>query len=115
MTFDVIDFFGSLFGDPALAPVAAFEPAMLPEPLLLPETVPFGELPSPRPACSVCASLEEWTDLLGRHRCGVCEAATLGKALRLASRAARLRSRGRPPSRRSQKHLRVLDNLSTTL
>jgi hypothetical protein len=48
------------------------------------------------PACPKCGSLEEWTDLLGRQHCGVCERATLDKALRLANRAARLREQAQP-------------------
>jgi hypothetical protein len=55
------------------------------------EVPDFNSLPMPGPACLVCGSLESWQDLLGRQRCGVCEADTLGKALKLAELAARLR------------------------
>ncbi|MFZ1933325.1 MAG: hypothetical protein WCB27_01330 [Thermoguttaceae bacterium] len=68
----------------------------------IPEVVPFDDLPLPGPACPKCGSLEEWTDLLGWQRCGVCEADTLEKALQLANRAARLRqqSQQRKPAPR---------------
>jgi hypothetical protein len=59
----------------------------------LPETVPLDALPRPAPTCPVCGSLESWEDALGRQRCGVCEAATLGRALKLADKAAELRKR----------------------
>ena len=62
----------------------------------LPEAVPFDALPLPGPACPVCGSLERWQDLLGRQRCGVCEAETLDKAMELAERAARLRQQAQP-------------------
>jgi hypothetical protein len=55
------------------------------------EVVPFDDLLLPGPACPRCGSLESWTDILGGQHCGVCERATLDKALRLAERAARLR------------------------
>jgi len=50
----------------------------------------------PGPACPRCGSLEQWQDLLGRQRCGVCEADALGKAIKLAERAARLRQQAQP-------------------
>jgi hypothetical protein len=56
----------------------------------LPEAVPFDALDLPGPGCPKCGSLEQWQDLLGRQRCGVCEADALGRALNLAERAARL-------------------------
>ena len=62
----------------------------------LPEVIPFDDLPLPGPPCPKCGSLEQWQDALGRTRCGVCEADTLHKALRLVKRAARLRKRGQP-------------------
>jgi ribosomal protein S27AE len=59
----------------------------------LPEAVPLDALPLPGPACPRCGSLEQWQDALGRQRCGRCEADALGKAMKLAERAARLRNR----------------------
>ena len=46
--------------------------------------------------CPRCGSLEQWQDTLGRQRCGVCEGDTFGKALKLAERAARLRTQAQP-------------------
>lgn len=46
----------------------------------------------PGPGCSVCGSLEEWQDAIGRLRCGACEADVLGKARRFAETAAQLRT-----------------------
>jgi hypothetical protein len=57
----------------------------------LPEIVPFDALPLPGPPCAVCGSLEQWQDLLGRKRCGVCDADVLHKSLQLVNRATRLR------------------------
>jgi hypothetical protein len=57
-----------------------------------PEAIPFDDLLLPGPACPVCGSLEVWTDLLGRQRCGVCERGILEKAMRLVEQAARLRN-----------------------
>jgi hypothetical protein len=62
----------------------------------LPEAVPFDALDLPGPGCPKCGSLEQWQDLLGRQRCGVCEADALGRALKLAERAARLRTQAQP-------------------
>ena len=56
----------------------------------------WDETTEPGTGCPVCGSLESWEDALGRTRCGVCEADTLNKALRLVERAARLRKRGQP-------------------
>ena len=50
------------------------------------------EATEPGTACPRCGSLEQWQDALGRQRCGRCEADTLGRALKLAERAARLRT-----------------------
>jgi hypothetical protein len=58
-----------------------------------PEVVLFDDLPMPGAACAVCGSVEGWTDLLGRQRCGVCEGGVLAKALQLAEKVAQLRSR----------------------
>ena len=89
-------------------PEAAPEPIGRPKPAELPtlavdadsaevEAVPdFDSLPLPGEPCPVCGSLEQWTDLLGRQRCGVCERATLDKAIRWADRAARLRQQAQP-------------------
>ena len=110
MGFDVTNLFGNLFGG-TVPTVAAMmvQPEAVPEPIPGPEAadlptsavdtewaevveVPdFDSFPLPGNPCPVCGSLEEWTDLLGRQRCGVCERATLDKALQLADRAARLR------------------------
>jgi hypothetical protein len=54
------------------------------------------EAMEPGTACPKCGSLEQWQDLLGRQRCGVCEADALGRALKLAERAARLRTQAQP-------------------
>ena len=51
----------------------------------------WDEATEPGPACPVCGSLEQWQDLLGQQRCGVCEDGILNKALQLAQRAAHLR------------------------
>lgn len=53
----------------------------------------FDSLSLPGEPCPVCQSLKEWTDLLGRRRCGVCERTTLDKAIQWANRAAQLRER----------------------
>lgn len=58
-----------------------------------PEYVAWDDLPLPGPACPVCGSLESWTDALGRTRCGVCEAGILDKALLLADKAGKLRTK----------------------
>ncbi|MEN6452083.1 MAG: hypothetical protein ABFC96_16455 [Thermoguttaceae bacterium] len=57
----------------------------------LPEVAPFDALPVPGPACPVCGSLEEWTDLLGGRHCQQCDGDWLRRALDWAERAARLR------------------------
>jgi ribosomal protein S27AE len=62
----------------------------------LPEAMSFDDLDLPGPACPRCGSLVQWQDLLGRQRCGVCEADALGRALKLAERAARLRTQAQP-------------------
>ena len=62
----------------------------------LPEAVPFDDLDLPGTGCPRCGSLKQWQDLLGRQRCGRCEAGTLGRALKLAERAARLRTQAQP-------------------
>ena len=59
--------------------------------MMTPEMAPFDDLDLPGPACPVCGGLEKWTAALGRQRCGVCDGATLEKALKLAELAARLR------------------------
>jgi hypothetical protein len=51
----------------------------------------WDEATGPGLGCPVCGSLESWWDLRGRERCGVCEAATLDRARRFATKAARLR------------------------
>ena len=93
MDFDVGDLFGNLFGGAAAAVAAMIvqpEAAGLPTPAVEPEAaeveeVPdFDSLPLPGDPCPVCGSLEEWTDLLGRQRCGVCKRATLDKAIQWA-------------------------------
>jgi hypothetical protein len=62
----------------------------------LPEAVPLDALPLPGLACPRCGSLESWQDALGRQRCGHCEGDTLGRALKLAERATRLRTQAEP-------------------
>jgi hypothetical protein len=120
MGMSVTDVFGNLFGEVvASAPVAdiaagtvvattVVKPAPIPRPEAaeLPvvdtkaadvdEVADFDNLLAPGPACAVCGSLESWTDLLGRQRCGVCERATLDKAIQWADRAARLRKQVQP-------------------
>jgi hypothetical protein len=117
MGFDVADLLGNLFGAGPMAPEEipeAVAPAVVSCPdddggrfadwvrrpdahgrmgwqaPDLPEAVPFDALDLPGPGCPKCGSLEQWQDLLGRQRCGVCEADALGRALNLAERAARL-------------------------
>jgi ribosomal protein S27AE len=75
-------------------PIPGPEAAELPAPTVDTEAVEvvevpdFDSLPLPGKFCPRCGSLEEWTDLLGRQRCGVCERDTLDKATRLAERTA---------------------------
>jgi hypothetical protein len=57
---------------------------------------PWEEATEPGPGCTVCGSLEQWQDALGRQRCGVCERVALNKGLQLAQRAARLRKLTQP-------------------
>jgi len=108
MDFNVSDLLENLFGG-TVPTTAAAQSVAMPEPVPRPkaaelptptvdtepanlDSVPdFDSLPLPGNPCPVCGSLEEWTDLLGRRRCGVCERATLDKAIQLADRAARLR------------------------
>jgi hypothetical protein len=112
MGFDVGDLFGNLFGSsPPRAIVTVPEPvanvashatskavtslAALPITAGLAAMIPFDDLPLPGTPCPRCGSLEEWTDLFGRRRCGVCERATLDKAIQWADRAARLQNQSR--------------------
>jgi hypothetical protein len=97
MGFDVADLLENLFGNGPAAAAAALDPAPVSEAVPgLPEAVPFDALPLPGPACAACGSLSQWQDILGRRRCGVCEAEALDTALRLAERAARLRKQAQP-------------------
>ncbi len=120
MDFDVSDLLENLFGGTVPTAAAVAQPVAQPEPIpqpevtelpLLPEragpvvdtlaaewenVADFDSLPLPGDPCPVCGSLEEWTDLLERRRCGVCERETLDKALQLAERVARLRKQAQP-------------------
>ena len=110
MGMSVTDVFGNLFGGMVVsAPVATLAkpaPIPLPEAAELPvvnteaatldDVADFDNLPAPGPACAVCGSLESWTDLLGRERCGLCERATLDRAIQLSDRAAWLRKNAQP-------------------
>jgi hypothetical protein len=111
MEYDVGDMLESLFGGVMTTTAVVAKSAAVPEPIPGPEAaelptpvadteavevveVPdFDDLPLPGDPCPRCGSLEEWADLLGRRRCGVCERATLDKAIQLADRAARLRQK----------------------
>jgi hypothetical protein len=104
MDYDVGNMLENLFGGtrPTII-VTTAQPAAVPEAVKLPtpavdpeaanlETLPdFDSLPLPGEPCPVCGSLEEWTDMLDRRRCGNCERDTLDKATRLAERTAWLR------------------------
>ena len=58
-----------------------------------PEVVAWADLQEPGPGCPVCGSLESWVDVLGRERCGLCEAKILDKAMQLAERASKLQTK----------------------
>jgi hypothetical protein len=111
MDYDVADMLDSLFGRPIPTVISGIVPTMISEaapaaisdvaPMVISadreevpnvEEVPdFDSLPPLGGPCPGCGGLEEWTDLLGRRRCGVCERDILEKAIDWASRAARLR------------------------
>jgi hypothetical protein len=105
MDYDVGDMLDSLFGAAVptvivtVAPAAAagavkpLTPTVEPNGVDVQDVPDFDSLPLPGDPCPRCGSLEEWADLLGRHRCGVCERDILAKALSWAGRAAKLRER----------------------
>ena len=107
--YDVSDLLDNLFGGTTPTRAAmVVQPEVLPEPIPRPkaaelptpaadteavEMPDFDSLPLPGEPCPVCGSLEEWTDMLDRRRCGNCERDTLDKATRLAERTAQLRTK----------------------